>query len=89
MISVNRVVFICGYQSYATHTLNTLVGKEIGMFTPLVAGLGGIPLQTILIVLVALAVGVLLARVALSIFWKVLVIGIVLVGALYAAGILL
>lgn len=59
------------------------------MFAPLVAGLDGVPLELILGVLVALAVGVLLARIALSIFWKVLVVGILVVGALYAAGVLL
>ena len=82
-------MYIFGCDNLATHTLNTLVGEEIVMFTPLVASLGGIPLQTILVVLVAVAIGVLLARVALSIFWKVLVLGIIVVGAVYAAGILM
>lgn len=59
------------------------------MFVPLVAGFAGVPIETVLVVLVALAIGVLLARVALSIFWKVLVLGIIVVGAVYAAGVLL
>ena len=58
------------------------------MFAPLVSSFGGVPLQTILIVLVAVALGVLLARFALSIFWKVLVVGILVEGAVYAAGVL-
>lgn len=57
------------------------------MFVPLVAGLG-VPLETVLVVLVALAVGVLLARMALSIFWKLLVVSILVVGAAYASGVL-
>ena len=57
------------------------------MFIPLVAGLG-VPLETVLVVLVALAVGVLLARMALSIFWKLLVVSILVVGAAYASGVL-
>lgn len=73
----------------ATRTFNTLVRKATAMFGALVAGLGGVPLKTVLLVLVALAVGVLLARVVLSIAWKVLVVGILLVGALYAVGVLL
>lgn len=75
--------------SLATHTFNIHVWEVTAMFGPLAAGLGGVPLQTVLIVLVALAVGVLLARVALSIAWKVLVVGILVVGAIYAVGVLL
>ena len=60
------------------------------MFTwPIVTGPAGVPLETILIVLVALAVGVLLARIALSLAWKLLVVAILAVGALYASGVLL
>ena len=58
------------------------------MFTPLVAGLG-VPVRLVLVVLVALAVGVLLARVVLSIAWKLLIVGILVVGAVYAVGVLL
>lgn len=59
------------------------------MFGVLVAGLGGVPLETVLLALIALAIGVLVARVVLSIAWKVLAVAILLVGAAYAAGVLL
>lgn len=58
------------------------------MFAVLVAGLD-VPVETILIALVALAVGVLVARVALSIAWKLLIVGVLVVGVIYAAGVLL
>jgi hypothetical protein len=55
----------------------------------LAAGLLATPLGKLLVGLVALAAVVLVGRVLLSIAWKLLLVGIVVVGGLYTAGVLL
>jgi hypothetical protein len=55
----------------------------------LAAGLLATPLGKLLVGLVALAAVVLVGRILLSIAWKLLFVGIVVVGGLYTAGVLL
>jgi hypothetical protein len=55
----------------------------------LAAGLLATPLGKLLVGLVALAAVVLVGRILLSIAWKLLLVGIVVVGGLYTAGVLL
>jgi hypothetical protein len=55
----------------------------------LAAGLLATPLGKLLVGLVALAAIVLVGRIVLSIAWKLLLVAIVVVGALYTAGVLL
>jgi len=55
----------------------------------LAAGLPATPLGKLLVGLVALAAVVLVGRVLLSVAWKLLLVGIVVVGGLYTAGVLL
>ena len=62
---------------------------DFTMDIALAAGLPATPLGKLLVGLVALAAVVLVGRVLLSIAWKLLLIGIVVVGGLYTAGVLL
>ncbi|WP_246045630.1 hypothetical protein [Halorussus ruber] len=55
----------------------------------LAAGLLASPLGELLVGLVALAAIVLIGRIVLSVAWKLLLVAIVVVGALYTAGVLL
>ena len=57
--------------------------------TPLAAGLLGTPLGTLLVALVGLAAVVLVGRILLNLAWRLLLVDIVVVGALYTAGVLL
>jgi len=62
---------------------------DFTMDIALAAGLLATPLGKLLVGLVALAAVVLVGRVLLSIAWKLLLVGIVVVGGLYTAGVLL
>jgi hypothetical protein len=53
------------------------------MLLPLVGALGGVPLQNLLVAIVALAVIVLVGRFVLHVAWKLLVVAGVVVGLLY------
>jgi hypothetical protein len=55
---------------------------------PLFAGLPASPLGQLLVGIVALAVVVLVARVLLSVAWKILLVAGVVVAALYAVNLL-
>ncbi|WP_137284974.1 hypothetical protein [Halorussus salinisoli] len=59
------------------------------MAVALAAGLLATPLGTLLVALVALAATVLVGRILLNVAWKILLVAIVVVGALYTAGVLL
>ncbi|NEU55967.1 hypothetical protein [Halorussus sp. MSC15.2] len=55
----------------------------------LAAGLLATPLGKLLVGLVALAAVVLVGRILLNVAWKLLLVAIVVVGALYTTGVLL
>ncbi|USZ67675.1 hypothetical protein NGM10_13180 [Halorussus salilacus] len=59
------------------------------MFPSLFVGLLATPLGKLLAGLVVLAVVVLVGRIVLSVAWKLLLVAIVVVSALYTAGVLL
>lgn len=54
----------------------------------LLVGLPASPLGQLLVGLVALAAVVLVGRLVLSVAWRLLLVAIVVVGAVYAAGVL-
>ncbi|WP_132059410.1 hypothetical protein [Halorussus amylolyticus] len=59
------------------------------MLLPLFTEVVATPLGKLLAGLVVLAVVVLVGRIVLSVAWKLLLVAIVVVGALYTAGVLL
>jgi hypothetical protein len=62
---------------------------SIALAAGLPAGLLASPLGKLLVGLVVLAAVVLVGRIFLSVAWKLLLVSIVVVGALYTAGVLL